>query len=384
MDRLYRRVLGSIVGATIGDAIGIVVEFRTRDFVLRYLDGADWVDDMLDMTEHGVHPAGLWRENPPAGTGTDDTRLNHIFLECVINNHGHISSQLLATEYVERCRHLDRYYPEHQGLARDFLAYHYPRACLHLGITEVEEAYGKPLLPAYRHEMNSFPMLVGLLTCQSAGLLFEGDPAQAYLKAAEIAFFDTGYARDATAMLAAVVSAALAEGQVSGRDISDVGIATNPLEIGGAEGKWRRLVTTDWLFPNAPCLERFFEIVDTAGGEREAIAGLARAAEGLHPFDSLDVFGVPLACVRFTDGDPVRSILMAANHRRVDENGELIGMRDVDCTAMIAGVIVGALHGVDAFPDRWVDAILAANKEVYGIDIESTARRFYEAVHGAS
>jgi len=45
-------------------------------------------------------------------------------------------------------------------------------------------------------------------------------------------------------------------------------------------------------------------------------------------------------------------------------------------------VIVGALHGVDPFPDRWVDAVLAANKEVYGIDIESTARRFYEAVYG--
>jgi ADP-ribosylglycohydrolase len=378
VDSLYKKVLGAIVGATIGDSVGIVVEFRTRDFVLRYLDGNDWLDDMVEFREHGVHPLGLWEENPPAGTGTDDTRLNHMFIDCVVKNRGRINSQLLAMEHVDRYRRLDEYYPDHQDLARNSLGHYHRKACVHLGMTEVDD---RSLLPLYRHEMNSSPMLWGLLTCQSAGLLLRDDPERAYRKAAEIAFGDTGYARDATAMLAAVVSAALSEGQRSGREIADIGVNTNPFDLGGPEGKWRRLVSADWLFPGQPCLERFFEIVDDADDEREAIIGLARAAEGLHPFDSLDIFGVPLACVRFTDGDPVRSILMAANHRRVDGNGDLISMRDVDCTAMIAGVIVGALHGVDAFPNRWVDAVLAANKGVYGIDIEANARRFYEAVY---
>lgn len=37
MDKLADKVMGCIVGATIGDAIGAVFEFRPKDFVRKYL-----------------------------------------------------------------------------------------------------------------------------------------------------------------------------------------------------------------------------------------------------------------------------------------------------------------------------------------------------------
>ncbi len=74
---------------------------------------------------------------------------------------------------------------------------------------------------------------------------------------------------------------------------------------------------------------------------------------------------------------------MAVNDRDVDDQGGLVRLRDVDCTGGVAGALVGARHGVGAFPADWVADVLKANKDIYGIDIEANARRFCEAVHGA-
>jgi ADP-ribosylglycohydrolase len=90
-----------------------------------------------------------------------------------------------------------------------------------------------------------------------------------------------------------------------------------------------------------------------------------------------------MAAMYFCDGDPVRSIVMAANDRYLDEDGSLKQLRDVDCTAGVAGALVGALRGVHTFPEDWVADVLKANQDVYGIDIEANARRFHEAVYGA-
>jgi len=102
----------------------------------------------------------------------------------------------------------------------------------------------------------------------------------------------------------------------------------------------------------------------------------------LHPYDPVDVLGVPLAALHYTDGDPIRTIVIAANDRDVDEQGEFSRLRDVDCTGSVAGAIVGALRGAEVFPRDWVEDTVAANKQVYGLDIEERAAQFDEAVYG--
>ena len=91
--------------------------------------------------------------------------------------------------------------------------------------------------------------------------------------------------------------------------------------------------------------------------------------------------GVPAAALYYSDGDPIRAIAMAANDRDLNEDGSLKRLRDVDCTAGVAGALAGALCGVEAFPDDWVKDAVEANKQVYGIDLEANARRFCEVVY---
>ena len=381
-DRLLDKVLGCVIGAAIGDTIGAVVEFLDRDRVREQLGGKEWVDGMYEFGPWYIHPLGVFSESPPKGTGTDDTRLNHIFLECVAKNAGRVNRQLLAMEYVERYRNVAAYYPKTPDVARTHIGFSFARCCRELGMADVPQ-YGDGFVSTYFNDLNGIPGLAGLLHLQSVGLLCPGRPDDAYRRAVELNFFDIGYANDATAILAATVAAALSEGQPSGRELVEIGIGTNPFGIGGADGRGRRMVGGDPRTPQRPSILTLLEAVDGAADDREAMAALSRACRDLHPYDPLDVLGVPLAVIHHTDGDPVRSVLMAANHRDLDEDGNLIRMRDVDCVAMVAGVIVGALHGVDEWPDEWVAAAVAANKEVYGFDIERNARDFHAAITGA-
>ena len=129
-------------------------------------------------------------------------------------------------------------------------------------------------------------------------------------------------------------------------------------------------------------LAELLRIAEAAESEQSLIDALARAVGPLHPYDPVDVLGVPLAAIYYTDGDPVRTIVIAANDRDVDADGELSRLRDVDCTGSVAGAIVGALRGAEAFPSDWVADTMAANKQVYDIDIEARAGRFHDAVYG--
>jgi ADP-ribosylglycohydrolase len=378
---LLSKVRGCVTGATIGDTIGAVVEFADRENVRARLGGKEWVDDMYPLLDPcPTHPLGIFSEHPPKGTGTDDTRLNHAFIECVVKNNGMINPQLLAIEYINRYRRPERYYPKAPELARQHMAYFYNRSCARLGMSGVDES-DDGFLWTYLNDINGIPTLAGLLHLQSTGLLCKDDPEGAYRKAVVLNFFDIGYASDATAILAAVVSAALGNAGRSAPEVLDIGMGTNPFEIGRPDGTGRRMVGVDPMLPDAPSVPKMVQAAEAADSDEEAMVALARVCAPLHPFDPLEVLGVPLAIIRRADGDPVRSVLMAANHRKVDEDGNLIAMRDVDCIAMVTGVIVGAINGVEAFPDEWVQAVQEANREVYNIDIDRNARDLFTAVY---
>jgi ADP-ribosylglycohydrolase len=74
---------------------------------------------------------------------------------------------------------------------------------------------------------------------------------------------------------------------------------------------------------------------------------------------------VCLALVKFAAGDPVRTIMLAAN---------LGG--DADTIASIAGGIAGAYAGIDAFPPEYLRRI----EEVNHLDLESYAYRLTQFV----
>jgi hypothetical protein len=240
----------------------------------------------------------------------------------------------------------------------------YERSCAYLGMKELPS--GRPAW-VVASQGNAFPTLWGLISLAFAGLLYRGEPEKAYAKAFELSFLDLGYARDATAMMAAMISAALG-GNVSGKEMVKLALEMDPFDL-------RRRIMVDEL-------RKFLQLADAADSDQALVHAIASEVSHRHPYDPIDVLGLPAAAVYYCDGDPVRSIVMAANDRDLDENGGLKQLRDVDCTGGVAGALVGALHGVGAFPEDWVADVLKANQEVYGIDIEANARRFHEAVYG--
>jgi len=363
-DDLYSRVLGCVVGGAIGDAFGAPVEFRSAEDLHRMI-GTDWVDRFLPYGEgHKPHPLGVWRQAPPRGTGTDDTRNNHVFLECVIRNAGEINSTLLAMEYVRRYRDRETFYPGHADFAERQFRDPYEFSCARLGMERTPS--GRPAWVTLARG-NSFPTLHGLISLAFAGCLCPGEPEEAYKKAFELAFLDLGYARDATAMMAAMVSAGLG-GEADARAMIEVGLETDPFGFG------RRIMVER--------IRQFLEIADAAPNDRAMIDALSARVRHLHPFDPIDVLGVPVAALLRSGGDPVRTVVMAANDRDLDEEGKLVQLRDVDCTAGVAGALAGALSGAEAWPADWVADAVEANKDVYGIDLEANTRRFCQAVYG--
>jgi ADP-ribosylglycohydrolase len=187
------------------------------------------------------------------------------------------------------------------------------------------------------------------------------------LKALELDYNDLGYAKDATAMMAAMISAAL--GGANAQEMIQVGLTTDPHHFG------ENRIMAQWV-------RRLMQATVSATNDRVAVLALARTVSTRHPFDPVDVLGVPVAALHYTNAHPLRSICIAANDRDVDAQGNLVKLRDNDCTAGVAGALVGALRGIEAFPTDWVRDTLAANKAVYAIDIEHNARRFYELVYG--
>jgi ADP-ribosyl-[dinitrogen reductase] hydrolase len=71
--KLESRLLGGLWGSLVGDALGVPVEFRTRDDIL--------LDPVTDMREFGTHnqPKGTWSDDGGLLLCTADSLANHEF-----------------------------------------------------------------------------------------------------------------------------------------------------------------------------------------------------------------------------------------------------------------------------------------------------------------
>ena len=211
-------------------------------------------------------------------------------------------------------------------------------------------------------------MIDGLLRMPAAGLLHPGDPDAAYRHAFELTYDDIGYAKDATALLAAMVACGFIDG-LSPRQAILKGLRTDPFGFG------EKRTMIQWL-------NRFLEMSDQAESDRDLVMEVSRAVQQRHPCDPIDVLGMPVAAAYRANGDPQRSILMSVNDRDFDEKGEFKKFRDTDCTGSVCGALVGALTpgGIDGFPADWVAPTISANREVYGFDLDKNARRMCEVI----
>ncbi len=366
-NTLRDRIAGCVVGASIGDSLGGAFEFRDADFIMERI-GSDWIDELYPYRGIEPDPHGIWVADPPAGTGTDDTRYNHIFIETVLKKGREIASRDLAEAYIERYDHPEKFYPNGYEMARKQFADWQGVCCGHLGRECALHPGVPPEVLVNTGLRMDFPTLVGMLALASAGLLHIGDADEAYRHAYLLDFMDIGYAREAVGIFAAIVS--LLAGGEELKPALRRAIELNPFGLGGLFGG-------PTMVENLP---RALSISRTSINDRDLVRNLASAFAGRHVFDPVEMVSVAVAALYFTKGDARRSILIAANHRIIDEEGNLVRFRDNDCSAYFTGALVGAHCGLSGLPPDWIEKVVKANRELYGIELLGNAGKLAEIV----
>ena len=370
------RVLGSLLASAVGDALGAPYEFFSREKALPLLGSDPWIDDLHEPAHAVVNPHGIWGPHAGRGCGTDDTRYNHLFLDVAASVGSVPSAADLAAEVIRRFERPDDYYPQrHVKQVRDWLSAWQSVCHGFLGETDP----GRPEVPAdVLATMGlslDYPALTGLLLLASVGLAFPGRAEDAYRAAYRLAFFYIGYAKDCTALLAALVAAFAALGGPSPAARAEVVrsiLARNPYSLGGPFCRRTPIAHLQFAVDTA---------VANGDRPRHLVQELALHFVAFHPFDPIEVLSVAVAAVVAGD-DPATALCIAANHRSLATDGSFASFRDIDCTAYVAGAMAGALWGAQAVPVTWADAVRRTTRAEYGIEIDTQAERFCSRVLG--
>ena len=207
MSTLGNRILGTALGAAVGDALGCPFEFQPRSVVTARLGDPPWIDGLYPIEGIDVHPLGVWDAAAPCGIATDDTRMSWLMLHLVAEHGLSVRPKDLAQLYLAVYNRPQDFFPRHELLARDNLAYFVDAACGVLGQPSPAHPQASPEALTSGALGVGMPTLLGMISLPCAGCLQPGNHEEAYRRAFALAFMDVGYGRDVTAVMAAIVMA---------------------------------------------------------------------------------------------------------------------------------------------------------------------------------
>jgi len=358
-----RLARGCVLGAALGDALGAAFEFKPVAVVAERT-GKTWIDGLHPrITRGSAH--GVWAENAPAGTGTDDTRYNWLFLELAAELARFPSDRELARRMLDVHDTPERFFPKrHAAIARE--QFDGWRAVCHGCLGEpLPERPELPMVALRDQSMGglNFPTLIGLISMTCAGALIPGDPSRAYREAYLTDFQDLAYGREAVALLAASISSAVG-GNSRPRDTASPVYGLDPFALRGRFGG-------PFIKDRLPKL-----LAAVEGNQGSALAErLSRELAGFHAFDPYKTLAIAWAAVLAHPADPFDALLVAVNIRSVQADGSLGDLQDIDCYGCVTGALAGAFCGDGAFPPGMLSRVVESNKSVYGMDLEATCRR---------
>lgn len=382
-EELHDKVLGMIVGSAIGDAMGAPTEMWTRAAIdLEY----GWVTG-LDSMVRETSPEGVWIPNLPAGGTTDDTRWKKLTYEYLSGesernlNPAHFARHVLD-EYENYFKAFANLNPEDiKGLEesnlRVFWLSEWSKVCRPI-IDNDLLAYQSALGKFYGGEM----VCAGLLYSPAIGVYFPGQPEKAYKEAFQLSVFDLGYAKDISALAAAMTAAAMKKA-ARPQEILDVLRSVDP------EGYFQsRLVGRS----SYRILQKALSIVNQAKGNSGDSLQLEELPEADPVYDktqmlmAFELLDGELQDMPFHAGEIHLQVLTAMIFSGFDFEETLVFLtnygRDNDTTAAVAGAILGAYLGYDKLPAKMKGKVLEVNKNILGIDMvelsENLALKIYE------
>lgn len=335
----YNKILGSLLGAAVGDAMGAVTETRTSWMIRRDFGG--YVEDLV------TPPADCFVRGREAGSVTDDFSLAYFTAVELAKCKGNVTEQVAINSLLTWSE-----YPEFFRLAGSTTQ------------TAVMRLRGEPVINknAYLACDNAKMTNGAGMKIFPVGLINPGNLEKAIADAATICMPTHPY--DITISAAAAIAAAVARAMQPGATLDDVlsaGLtgAREGLRLGSQRGK--RLA--------GPSMEKRIRLAIEIGqrglGWEATMLELGDIiGSGLSAAEAIPcAFGILAA----NPGDAMGAIKMGVN----------IGS-DTDTVATIVGAMAGALYGAKAIPPRFLECINSVN----GFDLERIAYDIAAEYHG--
>lgn len=355
---LYQKVLGAIVGSAIGDAMGAPTEMWSRE-AIRFDFG--YVDD-LDSMVREPSPEGTWKVNLPAGGTTDDTRWKELTYQYLSKqDRKELSSKDFANEILNRYTKAIDHYKEIDSFEPEPYEENTLRVAWLQEWAKVAKPYTENNLDGYGNALGKFyggeMVCAGLLYAPAFGVFYPSNPEMAYAEAYKLSVFDIGYAKDITALSAALTAQCMKKG-VTQPEILAVLRNTDPESY----FKSRLVGRTSWrIFQNA---RHIVSEVRTAEKPLEMAFELLDKNLQDMPFHAGEIYLQVLTAMIYADFDFQKTMEFLVNYGR-----------DNDTTAAVAGTILGAYHGFDKLPQGQCKKVMEVGKKELDIDMEQLAKQ---------
>ncbi|GAA1956605.1 ADP-ribosylglycohydrolase family protein [Catenulispora subtropica] len=365
MDALERKAVGALAGAAVGDALGGATE--------------GWSPAQI-RERHGGPVRGIvgpflpdWRTARPAspyhkgdGHVTDDTLMTNLLVRVYADKRDHLDAYDVAERLVPLINGEVVWIPELERetvpLIRLFLAEKWLVTRLHYGHVDPREA-----------GVGNVVNCGAAMYCAPIGVANAANPAAAYAEAIEVAgAHQSSYGREAAGVFAAAVAAAFRPGAtVTGLVDTALALAHDGTRaaIEAVCERAAKLATAGVPCDDASApLRAAMEPFDTVGPEYRNPGLGARRPSRLHAIEELPL---ALGMLVLAGGDYTDAVLGGVNYGR-----------DSDSIATMAGALSGALHGVDAVPAEWREAVGTASRldlAASGLTMAAVAREIHAA-----
>lgn len=351
-SELRSKIAGMIYGTLIGDAAGGPPEFRGA--ILRSDLGRkeaaltnDEIEKLAERFQLSAYPwdvgmFGVWEKKAPPGSVTDDSRWKMITLNAL--------KKSVVPDKEDFLTAVDEYPgqvpPKYKGYAEKWLS-------------EYRLSFSGQL-PDDRL-WGGVPTLMGQMTFAPLSGLYPYHLHEGYQAIWSINPFDHAQSLDInTAVLVGLAKALEKDATL---DAAITAIArTDPHRFQNVPWTKRRMQV--WL----DSAERFVERAE--GSPAKLFRMLDDRLEARQGWDAWVPIVVFLSCAKLTKENPLATLQLTLEYGA-----------DTDSYAQLAGAYMGALHGVDIFPESMRSIVRKQLREDYGVDPEEWVELVYQRYH---
>lgn len=376
----YDKVLGALVGSAIGDAMGASTEmWHRKDIQLKY----GYIQGLTPAIRE-QSPEGTWGHNLNAGSTTDDTRWKFLMVKYISENNQNLNPTAFAKFISSYYGNLTQELAEKEiSSDPDMLDVQIEKIDWIKEWARVAIAYQKDNT-SYQKAQNRF--YGGEMSC--AGQLYTpmfglvaSSPEDAYNIAYEHTLFDLGYAKDISALVAAMTQMALQtqnmdsiintatfvdpHGYQDSRLVGRISYATADASIKSVL-TIKEKVLIDSLNPKDAIIFKVpkgYQGTQKDWMRQEMAYQMLEKDEKAIAFHAGEIWQILITGLQFGDGDFTKTMQFIVNYGR-----------DNDTVAAVAGMILGAKDGYKKLPQYLKEKVILVSREEIGIDLEALAK----------